>query len=141
MNVHTSFHNVLAIGRRFLMLSVFLCFVLRDYVIICLYIYGVCNVILLLLLLLYTFCRSFDRHDILGPENVTTFSHMHLTVCRPAKDERRRNEGKKSQHNIKSIDFCSPLHLLSLSHSVLKPAAVRCVVIFGTCVIWFRLAC
>lgn len=28
--------------RQFLMLSVFLCFVLRDYVIICLYFYGVC---------------------------------------------------------------------------------------------------
>lgn len=28
------------------------------------------------------------------------------------------SSGEKSQHNIESIDFCSPLHLLSLSHWV-----------------------
>lgn len=90
--------------------------------------------------------RSFHRLAILvGPENVTTFRTCTLTCtlnegCSKHdndKEGRAESEKKiKSQHNIKSIDFCSPLHLLSLSHSGMEPAAVRLFVIFSTCVIW-----
>lgn len=93
--------------RLFLMLSVFLCSVLCDYVIICLYIYGCC----------VFFLPASTRIDATGP-SVTTFSHIVMCIVRTGRCQWADRDAAP-QHN--SIDRL----LFSIAFIIIIPMGTR----------------
>lgn len=120
-----AFLNVSSVDcRQFHMLSAFLCFVLRDYVIICLYIYGGLffpspSPSLVYERLLHSYADVPFRMNGRECDNILC---IHIKPwSKEAKTEmewrKREMESRemKNRNIISTIDFCSVLHLLSLS--------------------------